>query len=364
MHLYVHVPFCRSKCAYCGFASAPAVCGDISSYVHAVVQEMRARAHEVQGKQVKSLFLGGGTPSLLPVSSLEQIFAAAKNCFSWQENVEVTLEANPDSVLSADQVQGWQDQGINRISLGVQSLDRELLRFLGRTHTPGQVREAVRLIRGTGMDNFGLDLIWGIPGQDLESWRKTLHGALSLRPAHLSLYSLSIEPNTPLAAQDLEWPDEEIWEKMFILGRNLLIQAGFVHYEISNFALPGRVCRHNWSIWQGEEYMGFGPSAVSTVGRVRRRNPESLCKYLHMIRDNQPLPGEEILSPQIRDREMIMLGLRTRQGIDWLQAQSMVEKGLAGQLEGAGLVEFADDRMRLTPQGMLVSNEIISRMLQ
>ena len=368
MHLYVHVPFCRSKCAYCGFASAPAASGDILAYVRAVVLEMRARAHEVQGKQVKSLFLGGGTPSLLPVSSLGQILSAARSCFTWKDNAEITLEANPDSVFISDQVRAWQSQGVNRISLGVQSLNRDLLRFLGRAHTPEQAREAVQIIRRTGMDNFGLDLIWGIPGQSLDSWLETLHEALSMQPAHLSLYNLSIEPKTPLAAladeQDLGWPDEEIWEKMFIQGRRLLVQAGFVHYEISNFARPGRECRHNWCIWQGEEYMGFGPSAVSTVSDVRRRNPERLSEYLQMLRDNQPLPGEEFLSPQIRDKEMIILGLRTRQGIDWLKAESRVEMDLAGQLEEAGLIEFTGGRLRLTPQGMLVSNEILSRVLQ
>ncbi|MFO7877915.1 MAG: radical SAM family heme chaperone HemW [Desulfovermiculus sp.] len=368
MHLYVHVPFCRSKCGYCGFASAPAAGGDILAYVQTVVREMRARAQEVQEKQVKSLFLGGGTPSLLPVSSLGQILAAAKNCFTWQDNAEITLEANPDSVFNSDQVRAWQSQGVNRISLGVQSLNRDLLRFLGRTHTPEQAREAVHLIRRTGMDNFGLDLIWGIPGQNLDSWLETVREALSLEPAHLSLYSLSIEPKTALAAladeQDLGWPDEEIWEQMFIKGRKLLIQAGFVHYEISNFARPGRECRHNWCVWRGEEYMGFGPSAVSTVSHVRRRNPERLSEYLQMMRDNNPLPREEILSPQVRDREMIMLGLRTRLGIDWVEAESRVERELAGQLERAGLIEVKGGRLRLTPQGMLVSNEILSRVLQ
>jgi oxygen-independent coproporphyrinogen-3 oxidase len=369
MHLYVHVPFCRSKCAYCGFASAPpAACGDISSYVHAVVQEMHARAHEGQGKQVKSLFLGGGTPSLLPVSSLEQILAAAASCFTWQDNAEITLEANPESVISSDLVRTWRNQGFNRISLGVQSLDRDLLRFLGRTHTPEQVRKAVGLIRRAGVDNFGLDLIWGIPGQNLDSWLQTLREALSLEPAHLSLYSLSLEPNTPLAAladeKELKWPEEEIWEQMFIQGRELLIQSGFVHYEISNFARPGRECRHNRCIWRGEEYMGFGPSAVSTVSQVRIRNPERLSEYLQMMKDHHPLPAQEALSPQIRDREMIMLGLRTRQGIDCMEAESRLEREFVGQLERAGLIEINGGRLCLTPQGMLVSNEILSRLLQ
>lgn len=363
----------------------------MSAYVGALIQEMAQRAAQAKGRPLQTVFIGGGTPSLLPAHELERIFSAVRRSFAWSEDAEICLEANPDSVHSEDQVRAWRNLGVTRVSLGVQSLDRDVLSFLGRSHTPEQADSAVQYLKRAGVENFGLDLMWGIPGQDLGSWLGTLREVLAWQPAHLSLYSLSVEPGTPLAAlesgqdrifchsqnqspedtsrqfiQDdglLAWPDEDTWADMFLQGRELLVQAGFEHYEISNYARPGWKCRHNSGIWRGEEYMGLGPAAVSTLNAVRRQNPGSLAEYIQMIDHGHPWPAEESLPLQIREKENKMLGLRTNQGIDLTQAQPWLDRDLAAEMQEAGLLEVHRGRLRLTPQGMLVSNEILARLL-
>ena len=366
MHLYVHVPFCRKKCSYCGFASAPPGPGDVEEYIRAVIREMQLQSPKVQGRRIQTLFLGGGTPSLLSPDHVKRLLAATRQYFALDDGAEITLEANPDSVHTSNQVRAWRDMGITRISLGVQSLDRDVLHFLGRTHSPEKAAEAVDFLGQGGMDNWGLDLIWGIPGQNVHSWLHTLEEVVAWDPAHLSLYSLCIEPDTPLARwqweHGLDWPGENAWEEMFLHGRKLLLQAGFVHYEISNYARPGRECRHNSAIWRGEDYMGLGPAAVSTVGAIRGHNPDHLADYVQMMDSGRYRPFEEILSREVKYREQVMLGLRTRRGIDGFQAECCFEDGFVDRLMQAGLLEAENGRMRLTPQGMLVSNEILARM--
>jgi oxygen-independent coproporphyrinogen-3 oxidase len=349
----------------------------MEAYVRAVVREMQARAWQAEACKVQSLYLGGGTPSLLPCTDLERLFRAAGEVFSWRDEPEITLEANPDSVHSPEQVQDWRELGVTRVSLGVQSLDPALLDFLGRSHTLKQSEAAVDCLRRAGMDNFGLDLIWGIPGQEVGSWRDSVSRAAAWGPAHLSLYSLSVEPHTPLAAmaaswgQDgcqgergAEWPEEEAWTEMFLQGREILLRSGFEHYEISNFALPGRRCQHNSGIWRGEAYLGFGPAAVSSLHCVRRKNPDRLGDYLQMIAHGRPGPEEEALDPDLVHWEKAMLSMRTSQGMKWMDIQRRGKQGFAAQLEQAGLLEIRGGRATLTPQGMLVSNEILARLLE
>jgi oxygen-independent coproporphyrinogen-3 oxidase len=338
---------------------------------------MQTRAPQAAACKVQTLYLGGGTPSLLPCADLERLLRAAGETFSWRDEPEITLEANPDSVHSLEQVQSWQELGVTRVSLGVQSLDPAILEFLGRTHTLKQSEAAVNRLRRAGMDNFGLDLIWGIPGQGVRGWRDSVSRAAAWGPAHLSLYSLSVEPNTPLAdmieargeggsqkERKPEWPEEEVWTEMFLQGREILLRSGFEHYEISNFALPGRRCQHNSGIWRGEAYLGFGPAAVSSLHCVRRKNPERLGDYLQMIAHGRPGPEEEILDPGIVHWEKAMLSLRTSQGMEWTAIQGWGKEALAAQLEQAGLLKIKGGRVSLTPQGMLVSNEILARLLE
>ncbi len=366
MHLYVHVPFCRRKCSYCGFASAPPEPGDVQNYIRAVIREMQLQSPKVQGRRIQTLFLGGGTPSMLSPVHVQRLLDAARQYFALDDGAEITLEANPDSVYTPTQVRAWRDMGVNRISLGVQSLDRDVLHFLGRTHSPEKARGAVHCLDQAGVDNWSLDLIWGIPGQDVQSWLQTLEEVLAWAPAHLSLYSLCIEPDTPLAGREwehgLDWPGENTWEEMFLYGRELLLRAGFVHYEISNYARPGRECRHNSGIWRGEDYMGLGPSAVSTVNAIRGHNPDHLADYVQMMDTGTHKPQEEILSREVQGRERVMLGLRTRRGIDGFEAGVYFEDGFVDHLMQSGLLEAENGRMRLTPQGMLVSNEVLARM--
>jgi oxygen-independent coproporphyrinogen-3 oxidase len=343
----------------------------MEDYVRAVIREMKLRAPQAAACKVQTLYLGGGTPSLLSCADLKRLLRAAGETFSWRDEPEITLEANPDSVHSLEQVQDWLELGVTRVSLGIQSLDPALLVFLGRSHTLKQSEAAVDCLRRSGMDNFGLDLIWGIPGQGVESWRDTVSRASAWGPAHLSLYSLSVEPHTPLAAMTAswakggaEWPDENAWTEMFLQGREILLQSGFEHYEISNFALPGRRCQHNSGIWRGEAYLGFGPAAVSSLHCVRRKNPERLKDYLHMIAHGQPRPEEEILDPGLVHWEKAMLSLRTSHGLEWGDIQGWGKQAFAVQLEQAGLLEIRAGRATLTPQGMLVSNEVLARLLE
>jgi oxygen-independent coproporphyrinogen-3 oxidase len=367
MHIYIHVPFCRKKCVYCGFASIPVDQEAVWVYIQGVLREMELRARHIFDRRVQTVFVGGGTPSLLPIPALERLLGAVRYFFSWNKDAEISLEANPDSVHSAEQVRAWQELGVNRISLGVQSLDRNTLRFLGRSHTAEQAESAVRYLKQACVHNFGLDLIWGIPGQDAGSWLSTVHKVLAWNPAHLSLYSLSVEPNTPLARLDetncLEWPDELNWEQMFLGAQERLVQSGYEHYEISNYALPGRQCRHNSSIWQGEEYIGFGPSAVSTVQGIRRYNPEGLADYVQMIASNRPVWKEEFVTSATARWEQIMLGLRTSRGIARHDAASHLDMEAVSRLEQAGFFKISRGRLVLTSKGMLVSNEILAQIL-
>ncbi len=367
MHIYIHVPFCRKKCLYCGFASIPVDQEAVEAYIQTVIREIELRARQIFDRQVQTVFVGGGTPSLLPISALKRLLGAVTYFFSWSKDAEISLEANPDSIHSVEQVRAWKELGVNRISLGVQSLDRNTLGFLGRSHTVEQAESAVQYFKQACVYNFGLDLIWGIPGQDAVSWRRTVHKALAWNPAHLSLYSLSVEPNTPLARLEetncLEWQDELDWEQMFLGAQELLVQSGYEHYEISNYALPGRQCRHNSSIWQGEEYIGFGPSAVSTVQGIRRYNPEGLADYVQMIASNRPVWKEEVVTSATARWEQTMLGLRTSRGIAWHDAQSQLDMEAVRRLEHAGFFKISCGRLALTSKGMLVSNEILAQIL-
>jgi oxygen-independent coproporphyrinogen-3 oxidase len=339
----------------------------VLAYIHTVIREIKLRAQHISDRQAETVFVGGGTPSLLPISALDRLLVAVKHFFPWTKDAEISLEANPDSVHNAEQVRAWQELGVNRISLGVQSLDRNTLRFLGRSHTLEQAESAVQYLKHASVHNFGLDLIWGIPGQDAGSWIKTVQKALAWHPAHLSLYSLSVEPKTPLARLDdtncLEWPDEQDWEQMFLGAHELLVQSGYEHYEISNYALPDRQCRHNSKIWQGEEYIGFGPSAVSTVHGIRRYNPEGLTAYMQMVASGRPACKEEVMSSPMAKWEQSMLGLRTRRGIDWRDVELQMDMNIVSRLEKAGFLEVSHGRLRLTPQGMLVSNEVLAEIL-
>lgn len=376
--LYVHAPFCRAKCRYCAFFSlATGPQGPqphlLSSYLDALEAEMDRQA-QVHGRvAAPTLFFGGGTPSLLGAEGLARILAGLRQRFDLAPDAEITLEANPDSA-SLELLRAARGLGVNRLSLGVQSLDNASLTALGRAHDARQARLAFDRARAAGFANIGLDLIFGLPGQRVEDWLATLRQALAFEPEHLSCYGLTVEPGTPLASDTAALTacaDEDGQAEMFLRGSELLEAAGFAHYEVSNFARPGRQCRHNLACWRGEDVLGFGPAAVSTMSgsdsAVRWANPADLQAWAELVRSGRAgQANRETLSPEIRAREALMLALRTAEGLD-LDAYAgrtgqdlrVARADLLAQLAGAGLVRLEPERLRLTPAGLLVSNSVI-----
>ena len=386
--LYVHAPFCRAKCRYCAFYSlASGPTGpqplSLSRYLDALEAEMDRQAERYGRVSASSLFFGGGTPSLLGGEALARIMAGLRRRFDLDPDAEITLEANPDSA-SPELLRAARELGVNRLSLGVQSLDDASLTSLGRAHDAAQARLAFAHARAAGFANIGLDLIFGLPGQGVAAWLDTLRQALALGPEHLSCYGLTVEPGTPLAADAAalaSCPDEDAQAEMFLRGSELLAEAGYEHYEISNFA---RVCagqdlrcRHNSACWRGEDVLGFGPAAVSTMtapdggaegGQATRwANPPSLDEWAELVHSGQAgQVGRELLSPEVRAREGLMLGLRSAEGLSLAAyARSAgrelreTHAGLLAQLASAGLAVAEGDRLWLTRAGMLVSNSVI-----
>lgn len=331
--LYIHIPFCESRCHYCDFYSTTGQ--DRGAYVDALIGEMGAQRGFVE--RVTTLYFGGGTPSLLGVEQIEKLIDAAARTWDLSALQEATFEANPDD-LSTEYLAELKNTRIDRLSIGIQSFDDALLKFMNRRHTARQAMEAVGRARAAGFDNLSVDLIYGIPGMSLPQWERTLREAIALRPEHLSAYHLTLEKGTKFAR--LQPVDEAASEAQYLLLCRLLGEAGYDHYEISNFALPGRPARHNSSYWCGEPYLGLGPSAHSYDGaRLRRWNAQTLAEYLRAPRYEQ-----EILSDADLKNEYLMTRLRTARGID---------------RPALGLVE-SDGRWRIPEEKWLVSDDMIA----
>jgi len=310
--LYVHVPFCHSKCAYCDFYSMPGCGGDVRRrYAEAVVREFGLR-REAYG-DFSTVYFGGGTPSILTAGELRTIVDALPTAVE-----EFTLEVNPEDV-SAEKVEMWRSLGVNRVSMGVQSLCDDELRIVGRRHSAAQAVEAFRCLRAGGIANISLDLIYGLPGQDLASWERSLSGVIALQPEHLSAYSLTFEPRTRLMAMLNKGVIKEVDEDEAALMYELLIalasSAGYDHYEISNFGKPGFHSRHNSAYWDSTPYLGLGPGAHSFDGTNRYANPPALKSYLQAL-ECGALPGEvEVETDADRFNDMLITALRTSQGL-------------------------------------------------
>jgi len=374
MLLYVHVPFCVRKCGYCAFHSGPFSRAAADDYVGLALREMAAWGEKLGRARVETVYFGGGTPSLLTTGQIGSILETAARVFDLDAGVEITLEANPESALGKGFLPGLRALGVNRLSLGVQSLRDDLLAMLGRPHDAGQARKAVRAARDAGFDNLSLDLIWGLPGQDLAGWIRDLEEAVGMGPEHLSCYGLSLEDGAPLAARvgrgELSMPDEDAAARMYLDGSAYLEASGFRHYEISNYARPGRESRHNRGYWDGLEYLGLGPSAVSTLGDRRWANPEGLGAYVRAVAGGTVREGTEILSAATRRQEMVMLALRTGAGLDL--EKFMATTGMefpwrhpaVERLCSSGLAALRSDHLHLTRKGMLLSNSVIEMVLE
>ena len=282
--LYVHIPFCATKCSYCDFASFPGQMHLREAYVSRLTEEIASRAEALGHPEADSLFIGGGTPSLLMPRQMEKLLRAVRDSFPLSSGAELTCEANPGS-LSGPLLDVLVAGGVNRLSLGAQSAEKRLLAVLGRRHSWEDVARSVSLARSHGIGNINIDLMIGVPGQSLSDWRRTLDAALGLSPQHLSCYGLIVEEGTALAdriaAGELSLPGEADERAMYDHALEALAGAGYQHYEISNFAKPGYACRHNVACWQRRDYHGFGSAAHSLEGgRVRLSNPESISGYL------------------------------------------------------------------------------------
>ena len=368
--VYVHIPFCASRCSYCDFFSTLSLADAGERYVDALIAEARLRRDELRGESVKTLYLGGGTPSQLPLTLLGRLVAGLKGVLDLGGVEEFTIEANPDDV-APDWCDALLPLGVNRVSMGVQSFEDHILRAIGRRHTARQAVQAVENLRHAGIRNISIDLIYGLPGQTLDSWTCSVEQAIALVPQHISAYGLTYEQGTRLWRQRergevTEVPEEQCL-KMYRILVDKLQSAGYEHYEISNFALHGYHSRHNSSYWNDTPYLGLGAAAHSYDGKVRRYNPADLLGYIDKIKAGETAYEQESLTWQERYDERVMLGLRTASGVDadrlrqdfgdeaWRHFTREAQRHIAA----GNLRVTANNRYILTRNGIMLSDAII-----
>jgi oxygen-independent coproporphyrinogen III oxidase len=387
-HLYVHVPFCARRCSYCDFSIAVRKQTPVDEYVSALRTELQlvgsdrlpatgtrtsdglptegtgsSKPVHLASDRLDTLYLGGGTPSRLGGPGIARVLDAVREHAPLGADAEVTIEANPDDV-SDIAVRQWAAAGVNRISLGAQSFDDSVLEWMHRTHDSHQIADAVQTIRRTGIENISLDLIFALPSHLNRDWSRDIDCALALRPSHISLYGLTVESHTPIA----RWADrgmvvegsEAQYEEEFLEAHEAMSAAGFEHYEVSNFALPGGRSRHNSAYWSGAPYLGVGPSAHSFDGSVRRWNVAAYSEWLRrMSAGLTPTAGEETLTPENREAERVYLGLRTSAGLK-------IENSELARLDPwrkAGWAVTENDRIRLTAAGWLRLDSLAAKIV-
>ena len=357
--LYLHIPFCKAKCAYCDFASYPNVEGGRQ---RAVVDAMLAEMARAEGLTVGTVYIGGGTPTVLPTAWLAELLCAARKHFHIEPGAEITVEANPCTVDAA-KLAALREVGVNRLSLGAQAAQPELLATLGRIHCWEEVEAAARAARKAGINNLNLDLIYGIPGQTPAMFRETLERALALSPRHLSAYSLIVEEGTPFHFRYAERPDllptEDTVCEMADDAEWMCQDAGLVRYEISNYAVPGFESRHNLGTWHRRDYLGIGVGAHSLLNNFRWANAREIDGYLAGEREEA-----RKVSPEEARFERLMLGLRLVEGIPWGE-QAMVDEYLEKMkaLRDKGLVEFNEEGVWPTRRGLELNNRLLVELM-
>jgi len=371
--IYIHIPFCRSKCDYCDFYSLAGREDRMDDYHRALIQQLTESAPLARGYQVNSVYIGGGTPTWYGEKRLCELLRLLHKRFRLSKDVEVTLEANPDSATEKN-LKALRRAGVNRLSLGMQSAQDQELRDVHRPHTFQQVTEAVEAARRAKIKNLNLDLIYGLPGQTSESWRDSVEKALALNPEHLSCYGLTLEEGTPLAnraARGEALPDDDEQAEHYLWMVDRLRQAGYQQYEVSNFAKPGFQSRHNLKYWMGLEYMGFGAAAHSDFGSCRYAYVRSLEGFIRGITEGGKLLEQSDLIPmRERGSEYLMLRLRTTHGIEeweYRREYYMNFDPIAAKLseyEQKGWAVQAGRRWHLTPEGFLLSNRLIGELLE
>jgi oxygen-independent coproporphyrinogen-3 oxidase len=372
--IYIHIPFCRSRCSYCDFATGIYEGTLAESYVQALVKEILSWQEIKTPAALDTIYFGGGTPSLLSATQIQVILAAIRNRFpvAAEEAVEITMEMNPGTV-TPELLDEFHQLGINRASFGAQTFDDRELARLGRSHTARDTRQTFNYLRDAGFDNVSFDLIAGLPGQTLEGWIRNLDEALALRPEHLSFYLLEVHEGTPLAEHIRRGvqpqPDDDLAAQMYELMLDQAASAGYEHYEISNLCLPGFESRHNMKYWTGAPYYGFGCSAHSYDGSLRRwSNERDVARYTDMIqRAASPVVERIDLSNHQARAEALFLGLRMMRGVDLRNHRTQFGTDVRESHEAelarfseAGLIEFDGDLIKLTRSGTLLSNEVFS----
>ncbi len=407
LELYIHIPFCVKKCAYCDFLSGPQSPEVIEKYVEALVKEIEAyKVQEVEAYKVQeilayreqarkeqsetrhaseiihefevtTIFLGGGTPSLLEPTRIQQIFAALRNAFQISEHAEITIEANPGTV-TREKLEAYKQVGINRISFGLQSANNEELKLLGRIHTFEEFLESYYMARACGFDNINIDLISAIPKQTLQSWEKTLRKIIALNPEHVSAYSLMIEEGTPFAAVygegtvgAKELPSEEEERRIYQRTGELLSSAGYHRYEISNYAKKGKECKHNLGYWERKNYLGLGLGASSLIENVRYKNIDDLDVYIRYSGNLSDIQEHvEHLTKTEQMEEFLFLGLRKMEGISEVEFARGFQQTLAdcygeniARMRQENLLTMENGHLRLTQRGIDISNYVFAELL-
>lgn len=372
--LYLHIPFCAGKCGYCDFLSWKAEEPEREQYVQALIKEIESYQEFAGGYRVSTVFVGGGTPSILEAEQTERILGKVSEIFELDKKPEITLEANPGT-LTAKKLEGCKRAGVNRLSMGLQSADNQKLRTLGRLHTYEEFLESYEAARKAGFDNISIDLISSIPGQTTEDWKNELAKAVQTAPEHISVYQLILEEGTPFYEKYAEHtdllPDEESSREMYLWTGEYLKQQGYEQYEISNYAKPGKESRHNLKYWERGDYLGLGLGAASMVRNIRMNNTKDMKTYLE--RCGQPKTMREdvnFLEEPRQMEEFMFLGLRKTGGVSrkefkrifGRELDMVYEKAIYKGLEN-GMLKEHKDRIYLSQEGVLVSNAVLAEFL-
>lgn len=370
--IYIHIPFCKSKCSYCDFYSV-ANSQKIKDFISALLKEIKIRKEQLSDKTIKTIYFGGGTPSQLAIKEIEIILNALAQHYKIKSTAEITFEANPDD-LNINYLQALKSVGINRLSIGLQSLDNKILEFLRRRHTAEDGIKSVEIANKCGFENINVDLIYGIPGLSKKMWQETLHKTLKLPIQHLSAYHLGIEMNTLMYRQlkenRFQIIDEELSYKQYCDLLEVSSSYGINQYEISNFSKQGCQSKHNSAYWQRTEYLGFGPSAHSFYKNKRAYNIASISEYCEKVVSNQNYFETETLTKNNVLNEIIMLSLRTVEGLNLTSIEKLFGSEHANLIKSSlskintVFFQFDNNIIRLSSQGMFVSDDIIERLIE
>lgn len=374
LSLYIHIPFCVKKCNYCDFLSAPATTQVQEQYLHALFQEIRERSRVYKEYRVKTIFIGGGTPSVVAPEKILELMKVIGDCFEVCPDAEISMEMNPGTVQGKEAFEIYRKAGINRLSIGLQSANDEELKTLGRIHTFSQFEDTWKMAREAGFENLNVDIMSALPGQSVESYQSTLKTVCALKPEHISAYSLIIEEGTPFYDRYSSLLEDEVNEerdrRMYMLTEQILKENGYERYEISNYARPGKECKHNLVYWTRGEYLGLGLGASSMTNNMRYKNTDDLSEY---IRNGGMNPYEEIQKLSVREQmeEFMFLGLRLTKGIskeDFERNFGCTAESVFGEVleknQRDGLLDIDEKHIVLTAKGLDLSNYVFAQFLE